>query len=178
MHRRRWRFYETASGAKPAQSFLDNLTTTEAAEVVAAMKEVAREGQRSADSDCNITKGILNMISIMPRRTKPRDDLERYIAERDARDRGFAALVADAEARLAFGRQMAERRRAKGKTQTQIAALMQTSPAIVSRLESGHDVRVSTLEKYVAALGFQLQFKAVPPKKRSPKAQRRRLAKK
>ena len=114
----------------------------------------------------------------MRRRLKPKDDLERYIAERNAREPGFAALVADAEARLAFGRQMAERRRAKGKTQTQIAALMQTSPAIVSRLESGHDVRVSTLEKYVAALGFQLQFKAVPPKKPSPKAQRPRLAKK
>ena len=51
---------------------------------------------------------------------------------------------------------------------------MQTSPAIVSRLESGHDVRVSTLEKYVAALGFQLELKAVPPKKPSSKAQRRR----
>jgi len=114
----------------------------------------------------------------MPRRSKPRDDLERYIAERNAREPGFAALVADAEARLAFGRQMAERRRARGQTQTQVAALMQTSPAIVSRLESGHDVRVSTLEKYVAALGFQLQLKAVPPKKRATKTSRTRRAKK
>ena len=48
MHRRRWRFYETASGAKPVQSFLDNLTATEAAEVVATMKAVAREGLRFA----------------------------------------------------------------------------------------------------------------------------------
>jgi len=48
MHRRRWRFYETASGAKPVQAFLDNLTATEAAEVVAAMKEIAREGLRFA----------------------------------------------------------------------------------------------------------------------------------
>jgi phage-related protein len=48
MHRRRWRFYETASGAKPVQSFLDNLTAAEAAEVVAAMKEIAREGLRFA----------------------------------------------------------------------------------------------------------------------------------
>jgi ribosome-binding protein aMBF1 (putative translation factor) len=112
------------------------------------------------------------MIRTMQRRTKPRDDLERYVAERDARESGFAALVADAEARLTFGRQMAERRRAKGKTQTQVAALMQTSPAIVSRLESGHDVRVSTLEKYTAALGLQLQLKAVSPKKPTTKASR------
>ena len=114
----------------------------------------------------------------MQRRTKPKDDLDRYIAQRDAREPGFAALVADAEARLAFGRQMAERRRAKGKTQTQVAALMRTSPAIVSRLESGHDVRVSTLEKYVAALGFQLELKAVSPRKPSTKASRTRRTKK
>jgi phage-related protein len=48
MRRRRWRFYETASGAKPVQAFFDNLAATEAAEVVAAMKEVAREGLRFA----------------------------------------------------------------------------------------------------------------------------------
>jgi hypothetical protein len=48
MRRGRWRFYETASGAKPVQAFLDNLIATEAAEVAAAMKEVARHGLRRA----------------------------------------------------------------------------------------------------------------------------------
>jgi hypothetical protein len=48
MHRRRWRFYETASGAKPVKAFLDNLTVAEAAEVGGAMKEVAVEGLRLA----------------------------------------------------------------------------------------------------------------------------------
>ena len=118
------------------------------------------------------------MINTMPRRPKAKDDLERYIADRDARERGVGALVADAEARLTFGREMAERRRANGKTQTQVAALMQTSPAIVSRLESGQDVRVSTLEKYVAALGLQLELNAVPPKKPTRRAARTRRTKK
>ncbi len=118
------------------------------------------------------------MINTMPRRPNAKDDLERYVADRNARKRGFAALVADAEARSAFGRRMAERRRANGKTQTQVAALMQTSAAIVSRLESGHDVRVSTLEKYVAALGLQLEINAVPPKKPTAKAARARRTKK
>ena len=113
----------------------------------------------------------------MQRRARSRDDLERYIAERNAREPGFAALVADAEARLAFGRQMAERRRARGQTQTQVAALMQTSPAIVSRLESGHDVRVSTLEKYAAALGLRLELNAVPPNKPTTKPSRPQRAK-
>ena len=48
MHRKRWRFYETASGAKPVQAFLDDLSAAEAAEVVATMKEVAVEGLRFA----------------------------------------------------------------------------------------------------------------------------------
>ena len=114
----------------------------------------------------------------MGRQSKPTDDLERYIAERDAREPGFAALLADVQTRLKFGRQMAERRRAKGKTQTQVAALMQTSPAIISRLESGHDVRVSTLERYVAALGLRLELIAVSPKKPAAKASRARRTKK
>ena len=65
------------------------------------------------------------------------------------------------DALLLEGGRMAERRRAKGKTQTQVAALMHTSPAIVSRLESGHDVRVSTLEKYVAALGLRAEARGL-----------------
>jgi ribosome-binding protein aMBF1 (putative translation factor) len=97
----------------------------------------------------------------MGRRNQATDDLEHYVADRDAREPGFAALVADAETRRAFGRKMAERRRASGKSQTQVAATMRTSAAIVSRLESGSDVRLSTLEKYVAALGLQLEVKAV-----------------
>jgi phage-related protein len=48
MRRRRWRFYETAGGSAPVRSFLDSLSVVEAAEVVAAMKEVAREGLRVA----------------------------------------------------------------------------------------------------------------------------------
>jgi transcriptional regulator with XRE-family HTH domain len=90
------------------------------------------------------------------------DDLERYVAERDQREPGFAQLVIDAERRQAFARELAEKRRSSGKTQTQVAALMQTSASIVSRLEAGSDVRVSTLEKYVAAMGMQLNFRAVP----------------
>lgn len=114
----------------------------------------------------------------MGRRTQAADDLERYVADRDVREPGFPELVVDAEKRLAFGRAMAERRRASGKSQTQVAASMRTSAAIVSRLESGHDVRVSTLEKYVAALGLQLELKAVGRTGRERKTARRTRPKK
>ena len=88
------------------------------------------------------------------------DDLEKYIAERVGREPGFTALVEAAEQRRAFARKMAERRKKNGLSQTQIAAKMETSPSIVSRLESGSDVRITTLEKYLAALGFELHLQA------------------
>jgi len=89
-----------------------------------------------------------------------KDDLERYVAERDGREPGFAALVEAAEQRRAFARRMAKQRRKRGLSQTQIAAKMATSPSIVSRLESGSDVRISTLEKYLVALGMELRMTA------------------
>ena len=88
------------------------------------------------------------------------DDLERHISEREKRSPGFTALVDAAVQRRAFARQMAERRKNSGLSQTQVAARMDTSASIVGRVESGADVRLSTLEKYVAALGLELELKA------------------
>jgi transcriptional regulator with XRE-family HTH domain len=51
------------------------------------------------------------------------------------------------------------RRTAMGLSQTEVAARMGTSQSAVARLESGDaDVRLSTLERYVAALGQRLDW--------------------
>lgn len=67
-------------------------------------------------------------------------------------------------------REMAERRRRviaelvaarqeQGLSQTVVAARMGTSQSVVARLESGDkDVRLSTLERYAAALGHRLDW--------------------
>jgi transcriptional regulator with XRE-family HTH domain len=53
------------------------------------------------------------------------------------------------------------RRRAAGLSQTEVAARMGTSQSAVARLETGGaDVRVSTLERYAAAIGSQLAWQA------------------
>ena len=44
----------------------------------------------------------------MSRAPKPSDDLDRYIAERDAREPGFAALVANAEKKRSAAHQVDE----------------------------------------------------------------------
>jgi transcriptional regulator with XRE-family HTH domain len=68
-------------------------------------------------------------------------------------------------------REMAQRRRSLaaalsakrvelGLSQTEVAARMKTSQSAVARLESGEaDLRLSTLERYAAALGQRLDWK-------------------
>lgn len=46
--KRRWRHYETAGGRRPVLEFIRGLSDTDKAEVLAAMKEVRREGARAA----------------------------------------------------------------------------------------------------------------------------------
>ena len=58
-------------------------------------------------------------------------------------------------------RRMSEQRRSAGLSQTEVAARMGTSQSAVARLETGDaDVRVSTLERYAAAIGSQLAWQA------------------
>ena len=52
-------------------------------------------------------------------------------------------------------------RRSAGLSQTEVAARMGTSQSAVARLETGDaDVRVSTLERYAAAIGSQVAWQA------------------
>jgi predicted transcriptional regulator len=54
---------------------------------------------------------------------------------------------------------LTEQRRSAGLSQTEVAARMGTSQSAVARLETGDaDVRVSTLERYAAAIGSQLAW--------------------
>ena len=46
--KRRWRFYETSSGRKPAKDFINALADADAASIVAAMKDVQNNGKRVA----------------------------------------------------------------------------------------------------------------------------------
>jgi transcriptional regulator with XRE-family HTH domain len=51
------------------------------------------------------------------------------------------------------------RRQAAGLSQTEVAARMRTSQSAVARLEAGEgDVRMSTLERYAAAVGSDITW--------------------
>jgi transcriptional regulator with XRE-family HTH domain len=68
-----------------------------------------------------------------------------------------------AERRRALADELVDRRRQLGLSQTEVAARMGTSQSAVARFESGSgDVRLSTVERYAAALGRSLDWKLGP----------------
>jgi transcriptional regulator with XRE-family HTH domain len=69
---------------------------------------------------------------------------------------GFSEI---AERRRVLAAELAARRVDLGLSQTEVAARMGTSQSAVARLESGDaDVRLSTLERYAAALDRRLDW--------------------
>lgn len=69
---------------------------------------------------------------------------------------GFAEM---AERRKALSEELVARRHQIGLSQTEVAARMGTSQSAVARLEAGSaDVRLSTLERYATAVGFDLEW--------------------
>lgn len=92
----------------------------------------------------------------MPRR---KDALDEMVAERTKKNPKFPKLLEAATDRRKLARQLAKQREDRGLTQTVVAARMGTSAAVVSRLESGGDFQMSTLEKYASAIGAQVSVK-------------------
>jgi len=94
-----------------------------------------------------------------------RDFLDEVIDERTAKNAEFPELVAAAVRRRALLRQLADKRDAAGLSQTVVAARMGTSQSAVARLESAEvDAKLSTVERYAAAIGQRVEFTLIADK--------------
>ena len=58
---------------------------------------------------------------------------------------------------------LAELRKAVGATQSELASCLSITQATISGIESGRDIKIGTLEKYVEALGGKLSVFAEFP---------------
>ena len=67
------------------------------------------------------------------------------------------------ELRLAV--KLAQLREKRGLTQTELAAMVRTSPAVISRLERGDNVELKTLLKIASALNARLSIEALPSRR-------------
>lgn len=88
-----------------------------------------------------------------------KDLISEIVSERSAKNPQFRGMVAEAESRRRIARRLAGKRERKGLSQTVVAARMRTSASVVSKLESGADVKVSTLQRYCAAIGAPFELR-------------------
>jgi ribosome-binding protein aMBF1 (putative translation factor) len=88
----------------------------------------------------------------------PKDFPTEIIDERTRRNPKFPGLVAEAEVRRKLARKLAALREKKALSQTVVAARMGTAASVVSKLEAGGDVKLSTLQRYCAAIGEKLSI--------------------
>ena len=82
-----------------------------------------------------------------------KDFLVEVVDARTRRNSEFPRLVVEAEARRKLAKKLTALREKKALSQTLVAARMGTSASVVSKLEAGGDVKVSTLQRYCAAIG-------------------------
>jgi len=76
----------------------------------------------------------------------------------------FPGFKEMAERRQVLADELVGRRRVLGLSQTEVAARMGTSQSAVARLESGDaDVKLSTIERYVSALGTRIEWQLGEP---------------
>jgi len=99
------------------------------------------------------------------------DFLDEIVRERTAKNPKFPELVDAAVRRRQLLRQLAEQREKVGLSQTAVAARMGTSQSAVARLESAEvDAKLSTIERYAAAIGQRVEFKLVDDAPRGRKS--------
>jgi len=88
------------------------------------------------------------------------DDLEQYIDKRKKRSRAFAAGFESGYEQFKIGLVLRTALEEAGLTQDDIARRLRTKKSAISRIENhAEDIRLSTLENFVEALGKRLSLK-------------------
>lgn len=87
-------------------------------------------------------------------------DLQKYIAKRKARDPEFAKDYEKGYEEFKIGIMLKMAREEAGLTQEELAEKLQTKKSAISRIENhAKDIKLSTLENFVQALGKKLRLK-------------------
>jgi len=86
-------------------------------------------------------------------------DLQKYISERKLRDPDFAENYENGYEEFKIGVMLKMAREEAGYTQEELAIKLHTKKSAISRIENhAKDIKLSTLENFVRALGKKLRF--------------------
>lgn len=109
------------------------------------------------------TKEDITTSRIEAKIVPERDFLDKMIDKRTARSPEFPRLLDTARRRRELLRTLAGQREEQRRSQTAIAAAMETSQSFVARLEStAADAKISTIDRYAESLGFVVQYHLIP----------------
>lgn len=93
-------------------------------------------------------------------------DLTKYVRERATRDPEFAEGLESGYEDFKVGALLRQAREKAGLTQEEVAQRLDTKKSAISRIEnSAGSIRLSTLERYARAIGWQLSLELRPPRK-------------
>lgn len=93
---------------------------------------------------------------------RKKDFLDEIIDERTRKNPRFPEMLAESIARRELAQRLVSARLEKGLSQTVVAAAMKTAQSVVSKLEAGADVKLSTVQRYCEAVGQSLMFTIGP----------------
>ena len=89
-----------------------------------------------------------------------KDDLDKYIENRKVRSKEFTRAFEKGYAEFKIGVILKQARQEAGLTQEQLAKKLKTKKSAISRIENhAEDIKLSTVEKIVTALGKRLQIR-------------------
>lgn len=87
-------------------------------------------------------------------------DLQRYTSERKKQDAEFAEDFEIGYEQFKLGAVLRQAREEAGLTQEELARRMNTQKSAISRIENhAEDIKLSTLEKFVQAIGKTLRLR-------------------
>jgi transcriptional regulator with XRE-family HTH domain len=93
-------------------------------------------------------------------------DLTKHTRARAARDREFAQGVEEGYESFKIGVLLRQARGKAGLTQEEVARRLETKKSAISRMEtSAGSIRLSTLERYARAIGWELSLELRPPQR-------------
>jgi HTH-type transcriptional regulator/antitoxin HipB len=93
-------------------------------------------------------------------------DITKYARTRAERDPEFAEGLEPGYEDFKVGVLLRQARERAGLTQEEVAKRLETKKSAISRIEnSAGSIRLSTLERYARALGWQLALELRPPRK-------------
>jgi HTH-type transcriptional regulator/antitoxin HipB len=115
--------------------------------------------EKSKNTETRDRKGT-NIQEIFPEKeNETMSDLKQYINQRKIKDKEFAEGYEEGYEQFKIGVMLRHARESAGLTQEELAFRLNTRKTAISRIENhAEDIKLSTLERFAAALGKQLRL--------------------